>query len=90
MGRLARAVALALVLLGTPDVAWAAPEGAAPAPLAIGEAIPDTALVMVARDAIVLPVAGLPALPEPAVFLMMLLGVCVIGYRARARSEPFR
>jgi hypothetical protein len=83
-------VALAIVLLGMPDVAWAAPDGAALAPSGMAEAIPDTELVVVMRDAIVLPVTGLPALPEPAVLLMMLLGVCVIGYRARTRSEPFR
>ena len=85
MGRLARTVALAIVLLGMPDVAWAAP-----APLGRGLAIPDAGLVVVARDAIVVPIAHLPALRGPAMLSMMLLGVRGIGYRARARSGTCR
>lgn len=47
--------------------------------------------IVVAHNAIVLPPQGLPELPEPAVLAMMLLGICVIGYRVRRDSqETFR
>jgi hypothetical protein len=53
--------------------------------------VPDTQFVVAAGDAIVLPPQDLQELPEPAVLAMMLLGICVIGYRARRDSkETFR
>lgn len=48
----------------------------------------DAALLVNMRDAIVLPPTGMQELPEPAIVIMMLLGIGVIGYRTR-RGEPF-
>lgn len=48
----------------------------------------DAALFVDMRDVIVLPPAGVQELPEPAIVIMMLLGIGVIGYRTR-RDEPF-
>lgn len=40
---------------------------------------------------VVAPVTGMSELPEPEVLLMMLLGMCLIGYRAsRVSDEKFK
>lgn len=68
----------AIAALALPGAAVAAP------------ALPDAALFAVPWHA-VLPPEQLPALPEPAMVIMMLLGVGLIGYRARrAAAEPFQ
>jgi len=85
-------------------VLWSMPSGArpsgrpylpaTPAAPSILEQPADADLLVVAHADIVLPpgaVTPLPALPEPAVFIMMLLGVGVLGYRSRRHaSETFR
>ena len=88
MGRRIGAVMLAGVLLAVPDVARAA-QGHAPAVLVPGTTgyLDDADLFIVAHDAVVAPPRGLPALPEPAIFIMMVLGVCVLGYRSRHAAD---
>lgn len=53
----------------------------------------DGDLTVVATDAIVLPPDAsivLPHLTEPSIFIMMVLGVCVLGYRSRgSTTETF-
>jgi hypothetical protein len=79
VARLLKVLIVATCMLSTQADAGAVP------------AVPDAEFVVVARDAVVLPPQGLPELPEPAVLIMMLLGICVIGYRARHDSqETFR
>jgi hypothetical protein len=51
--------------------------------------VPDLA-VMVQRD-VVAPPSHMSELPEPEVFAMMLLGLCLIGYRVgRDSSDKFK
>jgi hypothetical protein len=53
----------------------------------------DGDLTVAATDAIVLPPDAstvLPRLTEPSIFIMMVLGVCVLGYRSRgSTTETF-
>jgi len=90
MGRWIGAVVLAGMLLAVPAVCAAqgvAPVVLVPATTGTGD---DADLFVVAQDAVVAPPRGLPELPEPAIFIMMLLGVCVLGYRSRrAADETF-
>jgi hypothetical protein len=44
-------------------------------------------LTVVRSPAVVAPPAHMSELPEPEVFLMMLLGLCLIGYRASRHSD---
>jgi hypothetical protein len=86
------AVALALMICGSAqasamDIVFdgsfatalaqpAAPAGLTPADLTVVEA-----------TRLVAPSTGISELPEPDVFLMMLLGLCLIGYRASRYSD---
>lgn len=67
-------------------VAHAAPSHMQPAQLRL--AYRDLALP--APGGLLVPTANMSELPEPEVFLMMLLGLCLIGYRAsRVSTEKF-
>ena len=82
------AFALALAV-GAAGSAIAAPleiiaVSAAPAPavrLAVADLRPSPAA------SVETPLARMSELPEPEVFLMMLLGLCLIGYRASRHSD---
>ena len=87
MGRWVGAVVLAGILLAMPAVCAA--QGLAPVVL-----VPDSTctcddanLFVIAQNTVVVPPRGLPELPEPAIFIMMLLGVCVLGYRSRNATD---
>ena len=85
------------LLLSTGGAAQAAPlefiEAASLAPQAqLATAAPvasiSTADLAVVRSAtVVAPPANMSELPEPEVFLMMLVGLCLIGYRASRHSD---
>lgn len=48
-------------------------------------------IVAVQGPDVLTPATGMSELPEPEVFAMMLLGLCLIGYRAgRDSSEKFK
>jgi hypothetical protein len=82
------------LLLGSASAAQAAPlefieasslaPQAATAPVA---SISPADLAVVRSATVVAPPAHMSELPEPEVFLMMLLGLCLIGYRASRHSD---
>ena len=72
----------AVVDLIPDDTAHAAPAPSAPT---------ASDLAVMPRQHIVTPLSHLPELPEPDVFAMMLVGLVLIGYRARRdSSETFK
>ena len=87
----------AALLLGTASAAQAAPlefiEASSLAPQARQAATAPVAsispadLAVVRSATVVAPPAHMSELPEPEVFLMMLLGLCLIGYRASRHSD---
>ena len=76
--KLTLAVALAAGLACTAQAAPLEIIDAAPAP-SVAAPAPHRALVMLQAQA--------SELPEPEVFLMMLVGLCLIGYRASRHSD---
>jgi hypothetical protein len=89
----------AALLLGTACAAQAAPleiieasslapqaQQSVPAPSSFA-AVSAADLAVVRSTAVVAPPANMSELPEPEVFLMMLVGLCLIGYRASRHSD---
>lgn len=66
----------------------AAPQQMARAPLPGDLSARDLQILRHAE--VIGPISGISELPEPEVFLMMLVGLCLIGYRAsRVSDEKF-
>jgi hypothetical protein len=63
----------------------AAPQHALRAPLQGDLSARD--LQTLRRVEVIGPISGMSELPEPEVFLMMLVGLCLIGYRASRDSD---
>lgn len=63
----------------------AAPQHVARAPLPGDLSARD--LQTLRRVEVIGPITGMSELPEPEVFLMMLVGLCLIGYRASRDSD---
>lgn len=79
------ALALCLVTSAHADVIDLAPSGAAAAMSGWGEPVRNLSITK-SNDIVTLP-SHMSELPEPAVMLMMLVGLVLIGYRARRDSS---
>jgi hypothetical protein len=91
VNRFALAVALALAAGGVQAAAVElVPDGGNAPPIGLVHRVPDLAVAPGVQ--MMLPAGLMPELPEPEVFAMMLVGLVLIGYRARrdSSSEKFK
>jgi hypothetical protein len=91
VNRFALAVALALCAGGAQAAAVElVPDGGSAAPVGVVHRVPDLAVAPGVQ--MMLPTGLMSELPEPEVFAMMLVGLVLIGYRARrdSSSEKFK
>lgn len=83
LGIASAAQAAPLVIIEAASLAPHARQAASPLPASLSA----SDLLVVQTAAVVVPPANMSELPEPEVFLMMLLGLCLIGYRASRHSD---
>ncbi len=83
LGMAAAAQAAPLIIIEAANPAAQARQAASPAPASLSR----SDLLVVRTAAVVVPPVNMSELPEPEVFLMMLLGLCLIGYRASRHSD---